>query len=112
MPEADFTSNYFAPEHTRFVSSEENQKNTSVHHSQLTYHDAGSFQSPHINRNQWMNDMKAIYNLARMWYLTGNPAYAQKSHDILLAWANTQTSLAGTESNLDYAFHFAFLLAG
>ena len=36
-------------------------------------------------------------------------AYAQKAHDILLAWANTQTSFAGGESMLDlgdYAYRF------
>lgn len=74
-------------------------------HSQLTYTMQGPFaqvsRNPHINRNQWLSDMTAIYNLARMWYFTGNSAYAQKSHDILLAWANTQTSFDGIESNLD-----------
>jgi hypothetical protein len=37
-----------------------------------------------------------------MWYLTGNTAYAQKAHDILLAWANTNTSsFQASESMLD-----------
>jgi hypothetical protein len=73
--------------------------------SQLTYTMQGPFatvtRNPHLNRNQWMNDMQAVWNLSRMWYFTGNTAYAQKARDILIAWANTQTSFGGTESNLD-----------
>ncbi|MFT3787331.1 MAG: alginate lyase family protein [Tepidisphaeraceae bacterium] len=74
-------------------------------HSQLSYVMQGPFASvsrnPHVNRNQWMNDMQAAWNLSRMWYFTGNAAYAQKAHDILLAWATTQTSFTGMEANLD-----------
>jgi hypothetical protein len=47
-----------------------------------------------------------MFNLARMWYFTGTNAYAQKAHDILLAWANTQTKFSGQEMDLslgDYA---------
>ncbi|MEO6477605.1 RICIN domain-containing protein [Luteolibacter sp.] len=82
-------------------------------HSSLGYGMQGPFanvsRNPNVNLNQWRNDMTAVYNLARMWYFTGNPQYAQKSHDILLAWANTQTSFTGMEANLDlgdYAFRF------
>lgn len=67
-------------------------------HSQLSY----AMQGPtgYVNRNnggnydnenQRKNDMTAVYNLARMWYFTGNTNYAQKSHDILIVWAITQT---------------------
>ena len=45
--------------------------------------------------------MIAIWNLSRMWYFTGETAYAQKAHDILLAWATTHTSFGGRESMLD-----------
>ena len=83
-------------------------------HSQLTYTMQGPFASvsraPDVNLSQWDNDMQAVYNLARMWYFTGNTAYAQKAHDILLAWANTQTSFGGGESGLelgDYAYRYA-----
>jgi hypothetical protein len=83
-------------------------------HSSLGYGMQGPFanvsRNPNVNLTQWRNDMIAVYNLARMWYFTGNTAYAQKSHDILLAWANTQTSFTGQESGLDlgdYAFRFA-----
>ncbi len=54
----------------------------------------------------WRNDMTAVHNLARMWYFTGNAAYAQKARDILVAWATTHTSFTGNESGLalgDYA---------
>jgi regulation of enolase protein 1 (concanavalin A-like superfamily) len=81
--------------------------------SSLGYAMQGPFanvsRAPHVNRNQWMSDMTAVWNLSRMWYFTGNTAYAQKAHDILLAWANTQTSFTGGESMLDlgdYAYRF------
>jgi hypothetical protein len=82
-------------------------------HSSLGYNMQGPFanvsRAPHINRNQWMSDMNAVWNLSRMWYFTGNEAYAQKARDILLAWATTQTSFTGGESMLDlgdYAYKF------
>jgi len=83
-------------------------------HSQLTYTMQGPFatvtRNPNSNLGQWDNDMIAVFNLARMWYFTGNTAYAQKAHDILIAWATTQTSFGGQESGLelgDYAFRYA-----
>lgn len=83
--------------------------------SSLNYTMQGPFASvsrnPHINRNEWMSDMKAIWNLALMWYFTGNEQYAIKSRDILLAWANTQTEFVGMESNLDLG-DFAYAYGG
>lgn len=83
-------------------------------HSQLTYTMQGPFaevkRNPNLNLTEWRNDMTAVFNLARMWYFTGNNAYAQKAHDILLTWAITQTSFGGQESGLDlgdYAFRYA-----
>ncbi|HEY8903940.1 MAG TPA: alginate lyase family protein, partial [Chthoniobacterales bacterium] len=74
-------------------------------HSQLTYAMQGPFatvtRNPNSNLGQWENDMTAVWDLARMWYFTGNNAYAQKAHDILIAWATTQTSFGGQESGLD-----------
>jgi regulation of enolase protein 1 (concanavalin A-like superfamily) len=46
-----------------------------------------------------------------MWYFTGNEAYAQRAHDILLAWANTQTEFSGGESPLDLG-DFAYRFVG
>ncbi|BCU78037.1 RICIN domain-containing protein [Luteolibacter sp. LG18] len=82
-------------------------------HSQLAYGMQGPFatvsRNPDVNLNPWRNDMIAVWNLSRMWYFTGNTAYAQKAHDILLAWASTQTTFGGGESPLDigdYAYRF------
>ncbi len=54
--------------------------------------------------------MQAVYNLARMWYFTGDSSYARKSHDILLSWAVTQKHYDGIEAAFDigdYAYRFA-----
>jgi hypothetical protein len=62
--------------------------------------------TPDVNLWPWRNDMTAAYNLARMWYFTGNAAYAQKARDILMAWADTHTAFTGQEISLslgDYA---------
>ena len=82
--------------------------------SQLNYKMRGPFEvvtrNPHRNRPQWMSDMQAAFNLSLMWYFTGDARYAQKSHDILIAWATTQKTFGGRESNLDlgdYAQCFA-----
>jgi autotransporter-associated beta strand protein len=50
-----------------------------------------------INLTQWDNDMQAIYYLSLMWCFTSNSAYAQKSHDIMMAWADTLTNFGGYE---------------
>jgi hypothetical protein len=63
---------------------------------------AGSYDQ---NLSAWQNSMNAVYNLARMWYFTGNSAYAQKAHDILLAWATTHVSFTGNESGLALGDH-------
>jgi hypothetical protein len=72
--------------------------------SQLTWQQEGPFtevgRTPDINLTHWKNDMTAVFNLARMWYFTGNNAYAQKAHDILISWCNTQTSFSGQEMDL------------
>ncbi|HBF34755.1 TPA: hypothetical protein DDW35_09340 [Candidatus Sumerlaeota bacterium] len=86
-------------------------------HSQLSYKMEGPFTEVSRNKGgrdvnlpQWKNDMQAVFNLSRMWYFTRNTAYAQKAHDILIAWATTQKVYDGMESNLslgDYAYRFA-----
>ncbi len=72
--------------------------------SQLDYTPNGPWdtvsRTPDVNLTYWKNDMNAIYNLARMWYFTGNNAYAQKARDLLIAWATTQTSFGGQEMSL------------
>jgi hypothetical protein len=81
--------------------------------SKTTFTMAGPFatvsRNPDVNLWPWRSDMIAVWNLSRMWYFTGNPDYAKKAHDILIAWATTQTSFGGKESALDlgdYAFRF------
>jgi len=60
--------------------------------SSLNYQMQGPFTG--VGRNQdeangeWASDMRAVHNLARIWYFTGNEAYAEKARDILMAWAN------------------------
>ncbi len=56
--------------------------------------------NPNLNLGAWSKDLGTVWNYARLWYFTGNPAYAQKAHDILLAWANTQTNMGGNEAGL------------
>lgn len=75
--------------------------------TQLTYTMQGPFAQVSrvgaydANLAEWRSDMNAVWNFSRMWYFTGDTAYAQKAHDILLAWANTQTEFSGNESMLD-----------
>ena len=82
--------------------------------SQLTYAPNGPWaevgRTPDVNLTYWKNDMTAVYNLARMWYFTGNDAYAQKARDLLIAWATTHTSFTGQEIPLsigDFAQAYA-----
>jgi hypothetical protein len=81
--------------------------------SQLGYNPAGPFakvsRAPDENLWPWRNDMRAIWNLSRMWYFTRNEEYAKKARAILIAWAGTHTEFAGRESMLDlgdYAYMF------
>jgi fibronectin type 3 domain-containing protein len=73
--------------------------------SQLGYGMGGPFEvvkrNPNENLWPWRSDMMAVNNLARMWYFTGNPAYAQKARDILVAWSTTHKVFGGNESGLD-----------
>jgi hypothetical protein len=65
--------------------------------------------APDVNLWPWRNDMVAIWNLSRMWHFTGNPEYAKKAREILLAWATNQVEFTGRESMLDlgdYAYMF------
>ena len=73
--------------------------------SQLTYIMGGPFEvvkrNPNENLWPWRGDMIAVYNLSRMWYFTGNEAYAQKARNILVAWATNHKVFGGNESGLD-----------
>lgn len=66
--------------------------------------------NPDLNLTAWKKDMGAVWNYARLWYFTGNQDYAVKAREILIAWANTQTSFGGNEAGLalgDAAFAYA-----
>jgi regulation of enolase protein 1 (concanavalin A-like superfamily) len=73
--------------------------------SQLGYVMGGPYEvvkrNPNENLWPWRGDMIAVNNLARMWFFTGNEAYAQKARDILIAWATTHKVFGGNESGLD-----------
>ena len=84
---------------------------TASPNSSLDYKMQGPFEqlsrTPNVHLGEYRSDMQAVYNLARMWVFTGNPAYAQKGRDILLAWATTHKSWGGAESYLtmgDFAY--------
>ncbi|SFV13958.1 discoidin domain-containing protein [Pseudoduganella namucuonensis] len=70
--------------------------------SQKTYAMQGPWatvsRNPNVRLGEWQSDMQAVYNLARMWYFTGDNDYAQRAHDVLLAWATTQTAFGGAEA--------------
>jgi fibronectin type 3 domain-containing protein len=72
--------------------------------SPLDYKMRGPFtevtRNPNLHLAEWSGDMTIVYNFARMWYFTGNNAYAQKAHDILIAWAKTQTIMGGNQAGL------------
>jgi len=84
--------------------------------SQLTYAPNGPWaevgRTPDVNLTYWKNDMTAVYNLARMWYFTGNAAYAQKARDLLIAWATTHTSFTGQEISLSLGDFAAAYVGG
>jgi hypothetical protein len=66
--------------------------------------------NPNLNLTAWGKDMGTVWNYARLWYFTGNHDYAQKARDILIAWANTQTTMGGNEAGLalgDAAYAYA-----
>ncbi|OGV58233.1 MAG: hypothetical protein A2X45_13080 [Lentisphaerae bacterium GWF2_50_93] len=84
--------------------------------SKLEFKMSGPFKevkrSPNVNLWPWRSDMIAIWNLSRMWYFTGDDAYAQKAHDILLAWATTHTEFGGRESMLDLGDYVVAFVGG
>lgn len=80
-------------------------------HSKIDYKMRGPFEetsrTPNVHLGEYTNDMQAVYNLARMWVLTGDENLARKGHDIMLAWATTHQRWSGAESYLtmgDFAY--------
>ncbi|MDF7823619.1 carbohydrate-binding protein [Pontiellaceae bacterium B12227] len=60
---------------------------------------------PDTNGNQWAADMRAMHNLARMWYFTDNDDYAQKSYDILMDYVAVHTNFADGETYLEMGYN-------
>lgn len=56
------------------------------------------------NNGDWSSDMRAVHNMARLWYFTGNEAYAQKARDILISWATTHTEWLPGETYLTMGY--------
>jgi len=82
--------------------------------SKLDYKMQGPFEevkrAPNVNLYPWRSDMTAVHNLAVMWWFTGDSAYAQKAHDILIAYAQTEKVFGGSEAGLDlgdYVWYYA-----
>ncbi len=84
--------------------------------SKLSYKMAGPLKevkrSPNENLWPWRGDMIAVWNLSRMWYFTGDDAYAKKARDILLAWAKTHEEFGGRESMLDLGDYVVCFVGG
>ncbi|MCW0482384.1 alginate lyase family protein [Gaoshiqia sediminis] len=63
------------------------------------------------NYSRAMNDVAAAYQLAIRWKITGDVAYANKSIQILNAWASTCTSISGNSNKAlgagIYGYQFA-----
>lgn len=90
-------------------------------HSSFTYTMRGPFEEvdrnlngthKNVNLSQWESDMHAVGNQARLWFYTGDKRYAQKAHDILLAWARTHKVFGGYESALDMGDHIHEFVTG
>ena len=85
-------------------------------YSSLSYAMQGPFASvgrlSTENNNEWEHDMEAVHSLARMWYFTGNEAYAQKARDILIAWATTHTEFLAGEVYLSMGYECMHVFEG
>src|SRR5688572_24297176 len=71
-------------------------------HSQPAYGREGAAatvtRGPNLNNVAWIEDVKAVLNLAFMWICTGDSAYARKPTNILDGWTVTDTFWGGNES--------------
>lgn len=71
---------------------------------QATYVMHGPFaqvgRNPTIHQTDFDQDANAAYQCAIMWTITKNPAYADKSREILHAWSSTLTTISGADAVL------------
>ena len=72
--------------------------------SQSTYAIEGPFEeisrNPTTHQREFDQDANAAYQCALMWYITGNPAYARKSRQILDAWSAKLKHIGGRDAIL------------
>jgi hypothetical protein len=72
--------------------------------SQLTYRMRGPLamvgRNPTVGQTDYDSDANAAYQLAIMWCITGNRAYADKSKAIVNAWSGTLTNITGRDAIL------------
>ena len=60
----------------------------------------GTRNNPNVGSSNMSNDAAAAYTHALQWCLTGEPAYANKSIEILNAWSSTLQSVGGHDQKL------------
>jgi hypothetical protein len=72
--------------------------------SQATYRMRGPHsevgRSPNIRHAEYDSDANAAYQCAIMWCLTGDPAYAEKSKEIIRAWSGHLKLISGADAVL------------
>lgn len=72
--------------------------------SQASYKMQGPFQeisrNPTIHQREFDLDANAAYQCAVMWYITGDPAYARKSEQIVDGWSETLKTVSGRDAVL------------
>lgn len=72
--------------------------------SQLDYKMRGPLatvgRNPTEGQTEYDSDANAAYQCAIMWTITGNPAYANKSKEIIDAWSSTLKSITGRDAVL------------
>lgn len=66
--------------------------------------DVGENNMPHTGQDEGLTDATAAYIHALQWYVTGNPAHAEKTIEILNAWGNTLTTFNGIGKELTGAW--------
>jgi hypothetical protein len=72
--------------------------------SQADYRMKGPFaevaRSPNIRFSEYDSDANAAYQCAIMWCITGDPAYADKSKEIIRAWSGKLEVISGVDAIL------------
>lgn len=64
----------------------------------------GPYSNPNVGCSEERSDAIAAYTQALLWYFTGEPAFAQKSIEIMNAWSATLTGHTGHNAPLQSAW--------